>query len=442
MIKNIGKFKQWTGERFGGVKSTLQSEDFQLMEKSTDEKRKGYDKIGEAIDMVYAHLLKRKTSPEDHKRKAMPLEALGHCLQQYSCVFPPNSSLGYALTNLGSVETHLAQLQETLAKTIKHEYKQMLSKIDARYKEYEGLRRKLESRRLNYDSKLNRLNRAKKEKPELEQEMQAAKLKYEETSTDLGNKMEEIEALEKDHELALLGLIQAQHKYHMQASELLYNVQEIWNLKPDDELDMFRSKSRESSQLDSHSAKVEVPTSHASDPSSHNGSISSHSSELRHSIDAPSKLDEGKSFRKTLFPFDGQNEDELSFEAGDIITVLNEVDEGWWLGESQMKRGIFPVNYTVDYIPPTHRQSKQSLSRLSRPQSSHRTSHYEDIATEQPPLPKHIKESHSTPSKRPPPPPATLLSSLSSSTLPIRSDYRSIRPPPQPPQPMPAPYHI
>lgn len=51
--------------------------------------------------------------------------------------------------------------------------------------------------------------------------------------------------------------------------------------------------------------------------------------------------------RKAVYDFGGDNSDELSFEVGDIITVIEEVDEGWWLGESQDgRRGIFPVNYT------------------------------------------------------------------------------------------------
>lgn len=51
--------------------------------------------------------------------------------------------------------------------------------------------------------------------------------------------------------------------------------------------------------------------------------------------------------RKAVYDFGGDNIDELSFQVGDMITVIEEVDEGWWLGESiDGRRGIFPVNYT------------------------------------------------------------------------------------------------
>jgi phage regulator Rha-like protein len=55
--------------------------------------------------------------------------------------------------------------------------------------EFQALRKKLDSRRLDYDAKLNKLQKAKKEKPEWEQEVQASKMKYEETEYDVVQRM-------------------------------------------------------------------------------------------------------------------------------------------------------------------------------------------------------------------------------------------------------------
>ncbi|KAL4078045.1 hypothetical protein J3A83DRAFT_4186284 [Scleroderma citrinum] len=50
---------------------------------------------------------------------------------------------------------------------------------------------------------------------------------------------------------------------------------------------------------------------------------------------------------KALHNFTGSS-DELSFRAGEEITVINEVLEDWWLGMLQDgRRGLFPVNYTT-----------------------------------------------------------------------------------------------
>jgi hypothetical protein len=65
-----------------------------------------------------------------------------------------------------------------------------------------------------------------------------------------------------------------------------------------------------------------------------------------------------KKLRKAIYDFQGESVDELSFRIGDVITVIEPVDEGWWMGEVDLggskRRGIFPVNYTEDTIvPPT-----------------------------------------------------------------------------------------
>lgn len=48
---------------------------------------------------------------------------------------------------------------------------------------------------------------------------------------------------------------------------------------------------------------------------------------------------------KALYDFHGENEDELSFKVGDVITELESVDDDWMSGELMGKSGIFPKNY-------------------------------------------------------------------------------------------------
>ncbi|XP_045687047.1 SH3 domain-containing protein 19 isoform X1 [Phyllostomus hastatus] len=59
---------------------------------------------------------------------------------------------------------------------------------------------------------------------------------------------------------------------------------------------------------------------------------------------SPLALKAGKK-AKALYDFHGENEDELSFKAGDIITELESVDDDWMSGELMGKSGIFPKNY-------------------------------------------------------------------------------------------------
>ncbi|XP_069711805.1 SH3 domain-containing protein 19 isoform X1 [Phaenicophaeus curvirostris] len=62
-------------------------------------------------------------------------------------------------------------------------------------------------------------------------------------------------------------------------------------------------------------------------------------------VDLPQSGGGKKEKAKALYDFHGENEDELSFKAGDTITELESVDEDWMSGEIQGKSGIFPKNF-------------------------------------------------------------------------------------------------
>ena len=46
-----------------------------------------------------------------------------------------------------------------------------------------------------------------------------------------------------------------------------------------------------------------------------------------------------------LYPYKAQNDDELNFEKGDVITVISKDEESWWKGEINGMTGVFPSNY-------------------------------------------------------------------------------------------------
>uniref|UniRef100_A0A0K2SY41 Uncharacterized protein n=1 Tax=Lepeophtheirus salmonis TaxID=72036 RepID=A0A0K2SY41_LEPSM len=53
---------------------------------------------------------------------------------------------------------------------------------------------------------------------------------------------------------------------------------------------------------------------------------------------------EKQTFR-ALFPYIANHEDELAFEADDIITLISKEEEAWWKGECKGQIGVFPSNY-------------------------------------------------------------------------------------------------
>lgn len=64
---------------------------------------------------------------------------------------------------------------------------------------------------------------------------------------------------------------------------------------------------------------------------------------------------------KVTFPYEAENEDELTLTEGDIITLISRAieDAGWWKGELNGKVGVFPDNF-VELLP-----SEEPRVRLS-----------------------------------------------------------------------------
>ncbi|KAK3893529.1 hypothetical protein Pcinc_002655 [Petrolisthes cinctipes] len=52
---------------------------------------------------------------------------------------------------------------------------------------------------------------------------------------------------------------------------------------------------------------------------------------------------------EALYPYTAMNEDELTFEAGAIISVIDKEDAAWWKGTLEGAIGVFPSNYVQPY---------------------------------------------------------------------------------------------
>uniref|UniRef100_A0A452I725 SH3 domain-containing kinase-binding protein 1 n=1 Tax=Gopherus agassizii TaxID=38772 RepID=A0A452I725_9SAUR len=72
-----------------------------------------------------------------------------------------------------------------------------------------------------------------------------------------------------------------------------------------------------------------------------------------------------KEYCKVIFPYEAQNEDELTIKEGDIVILINKdcIDAGWWEGELNGKRGVFPDNF-VKLLPSDF---EKEVSRPKKP---------------------------------------------------------------------------
>jgi len=79
-----------------------------------------------------------------------------------------------------------------------------------------------------------------------------------------------------------------------------------------------------------------------------------------------------------LYNFKGTHEGELSFEEGDVIDLIQQINEGWWEGKlANDERGIFPFNYVQPFVISSsesvvhhhdHQQKKQQRAAREKEQ--------------------------------------------------------------------------
>lgn len=98
----------------------------------------------------------------------------------------------------------------------------------AQMKEYQTARKKLETRRLAYDTSLTKLERQKKEDFRVEEELRNARAKFDETSDDVYRRMQDIKEAEAESVTDLEAFLEAELSYHERCHEALLQLKEEW----------------------------------------------------------------------------------------------------------------------------------------------------------------------------------------------------------------------
>ncbi|XP_010226661.1 PREDICTED: endophilin-A2 [Tinamus guttatus] len=298
---------------------------------------------------------------------------LGESMIRYGKELGDDSNFGDALLDAGESMKRLAEVKDSLDIEVKQNFIDPLQNLcDKDLKEIQHHLKKLEGRRLDFDYKKKRQGKIPDE--ELRQAMEKFEESKEVAETSMHNLLEtDIEQVSQ-----LSALVDAQLDYHRQAVQILDELAD--KLKRREQLHNPFATTVSSillhSSLPGPGEADGSLTQHAGYPVSPNRSslwglpfplsrshrfkhvsfcLEAASSSFR--SDKPSRasvrsippLDQPCC--KALYDFEPENDGELGFKEGDIITLTNQIDENWYEGMIHGQSGFFPLNYVEVLVP-------------------------------------------------------------------------------------------
>ncbi|KAM6908311.1 SH3 domain-containing kinase-binding protein 1 [Lycodopsis pacificus] len=100
----------------------------------------------------------------------------------------------------------------------------------------------------------------------------------------------------------------------------------------------------------------------------------------------------GRELCKVLFPYEGQNEDELSLKEGEIINIISKecADAGWWKGEIGGRQGVFPDNFVK--LLDVDKERPKKPPPPSAPSAKHTTERKSEVKKVPPERPEHLPQ--------------------------------------------------
>ncbi|KAJ7684416.1 hypothetical protein DFH06DRAFT_1462756 [Mycena polygramma] len=458
--KQLGKLRQWAGEVISSRDKTTVSDEFRELEKDVELRRDGAQRLFMASEAYHRNLAKKKEADAlDDAEKLLPVDTLGIVMIIHGEEFGQDSPFGNSLVTLGRAHCKVAKLQESFAQSFQDGFMASLVRFAEDIKDYETLRKKLESRRLSLDAataKNEKLKNSKKDKErkDAEEEMARAKSRYEETEEEVEAHMHAIQENEIVQLRELTSFLTLELNFVEQYLDVLKDTRANWpsdssprHAFPAQKTGSMRSKKsvdrpsvsrRGSESSEDESGPSSRPGSRPpSRPSSRTsrkrsdstgtaggdkrklsvagwassavgsvtgrgrknkdketfaslhddgddettresgpgessdisgGVLSGSLNSIRRRASSKSKPHTRTSSTGTttpklpsrilkpqsqiprkvvraLYDFSGSS-DELAFKAGDTIVVVNEVLDGWWMGELNGKQGLFPTPYT------------------------------------------------------------------------------------------------
>ncbi|XP_069780333.1 endophilin-A1-like isoform X3 [Narcine bancroftii] len=337
--KQFHKATQRVSEKVGGAEGTKLDDDFKEMEKRVDVTSRAVIEImtktteylqpnpGQAL-MDAGETMKQLAEVKDALDMEVkqnfidPLQNLHDKdlkeIQRYSLV-----------TGFSSPQAHVAQVHQY---SRPHTFYVMVVQppLKSYYQEQHHLK-KLEGRRLDFDYKKKRQGKI------TDDEIRQALEKFDESKEIAESSM--FNLLESDIEQVnqLTALVQAQLEYHRQATEI-YQALSV-------QLEQ-RMKEATARPRREYKPKPRLTYDFGEDVQPNGGVTHSGQKTPGTPLDQPCC--------RAAYDFEPENEGELGFKEGDVITLTNQIDDNWYEGMLHGQSGFFPINYVQVLVPLPH----------------------------------------------------------------------------------------
>ncbi|XP_032388335.1 endophilin-A2 isoform X1 [Etheostoma spectabile] len=356
--KQFYKASQLVSEKVGGAEGTKLDEDFKDLERRADVTSKA---VVEVISKTSEYL---QPNPATRAKLSMlntvskmrgqvkspgypqPEGLLGECMTKYGRDMGEDTNFGGALTDIGESMKRMAEIKDSLDIDVKQNFIDPLQAVAEKdVKDIQYHLKKLEGRRLDYDYKKKRQGKIQDE------EIRQALEKFHESKEMAEGSMHNLLETDVEQVSQLSSFVESLLQYHRQATQVLEELSDKLRERVND----AQSRPRRE-----YTPKPR-PSYDYGDVENSNGGYSP--SATTPPAYSPAQYP-GPSFQRTsiksrrpepcckaLYDFEPENEGELGFHEGDIITLVNQIDENWFEGAIRGKSGYFPNNYVEVVVP-------------------------------------------------------------------------------------------
>ncbi|XP_070214492.1 endophilin-A3 isoform X6 [Bos mutus] len=276
-------------------------------------------------------------------------KAVAEILSKATEYLQPNP--GSALIEVGESMKLMAEVKDSLDINVKQTFIDPLQLLqDKDLKEIGHHLKKLEGRRLDYDYKKKRVGKIPDE------EVRQAVEKFEESKELAERSM--FNFLENDVEQVsqLAVFVEAALDYHRQSTEILQELQSKLQMRISAASNVPKREykprpiKRSPSELNGVSTASSAKTTADQDCGIHCGTVATRI-KCAWQFCSRSNVPMDQPCCRGLYDFEPENQGELGFKEGDIITLTNQIDENWYEGILHGESGFFPINYVEVIVP-------------------------------------------------------------------------------------------